>query len=861
MRIRIFIFAASLVTVAFATRAWTELEFENFYREYRPEVLPQQLELLQGPRRFNYLERFKMVCDFTARWQVTDSTSPDYGGIIEAEHMPTVIETDNTQEAIWIWSRWYELTGRDDYRENIRRAWIYVLNHPAYWEHSGNPQHTWYAVWNCGLAMMVEPQYRRAYQDSSFRSYADSCAGFYLRNPLPAGGYRDNYVTAQSSGMAYEYALQRNLAVLRDTALARGRRIKSWIESDAANALGRGDWAMSGGTAFWGVCRTVGREDTVLGKQWVEKYADSLPGFYPTGIWNCSHNIWLANAYRAAAELGHNRQWWLMHQYLLDTLLQKDTDRDGGIPATWTDPPTQDQTWVSTYLVFMGMDVYVTPTYGHDICALEFVSPDPKKVYIAGDTIRILPAVANVGLSPETFPFTVRTSGYTHTKHYTNFPFVAIDTAYDFPSHLANLPGIYEFEAIAQATPDLNRANDTSRVRIKVYGRFSVSGILADSVTGLPITARITARIQGNPTILDSTVTDSLGRFQLRVLDTLITLTQEQSFPYSTRHWNLFVSGDTSLTLFTRPAHILVVNNDTLEQYDAYYTRTLDTLGYTNYIWHRRTQGLPPYARCPELRARTLIWFSGNTTIGTIPPADRDSLTALSARGINLLLTGQNIAQELAGTSFLESLVGCRFDSSGWRQFSVYGNRQDEIGRTIHATSTAGGDGAGNQNSRDVVSPLGNAARLLVYDTITNAGAGIRKELPGSGARIILLGFGFEAVNRPNARPDFLTRPAFLSRLLAWLCSGVAISEPHTPLPARPADAILAWPNPFRLVCNINAPPDAAVEVLDAAGRRVALLEPGTAVWRPDKETSSGLYFLHSRHSPHNRLCRVTYLR
>lgn len=860
MRTRILLLVVALAGMALATRAWTEAEFESYYREYRPQTNPRPLGLISGPRRYNYLERFKMVCDFTARWQVTDSTSLDYGGIIEAEHMPTVIETDNTQEAIWIWSRWYELTGRDDYRENIRKAWIYVLNHPAYWEHSGNPTNTWYAVWNCGLGMMVEPQYRRAYQDSSFRAYADSCAGFYLRNPLPATGYRDNYVTAQSSGMAYEYALQRSRPILRDTALARGRRVKSWIERDAATTLGRGDWAMSGGTAFWGVCRTVCRDDTVLGKQWVQKYAESLPGFYPTGIWNCSHNIWLGNAYRAAAEIGHDRQWRLMHQYLVDTLLQKDTDRDGGIPATWTDPPTQDQTWVSTYLVFMGMDVFTTPTHNHDISVLEFVSPEPKQLYIVGDTIRIKPAVANVGLSAETFPITVRMSGYAHTKNYASFPFLGIDTANDFPAKVADLPGIYELDAISQATPDQDRSNDTSRVKIKVYGRFSLSGTLTDSSTGAPVRARLRARVKGNLALLDSTETDSMGRFRLSVLDTLITLTQDQSFPYCSRQWDLYVPGDTSVNLRVLPAHVLVINNDTLEQYDSFYAHALDTIGYTNYIWHRRTQGLPPYAQCTRLQSRILVWFSGRAVTGTIPQEDRDSLTALLSRGTNLLLTGQNIAQELAGTAFLEGIAGVKFDSSGARQLYVFGNRYDTIGKTIHATATAGGNGAGNQTSRDMLSPMRNgAALLMVYDTMTNVGAAIRRQDPVTGTRVITLGFGFEAVNRPNARPDFLDRPQLMYKLMAWLGSGLGIEEPPAP-ECRPQTAS-AWPSPFRHTCYIGAHQDAKVEVLDATGRRVALLAQGASTWRPAKDIGSGLYFIRVSRARESNLCRVMYIR
>ena len=860
MRIRLVLVGLFLVGAALAARPWTEDEFRAHRDSYRPSWIPRPDGLVRGPRRYNYLERVKLDCDFIASYQVSDSASPDYGGIIEAEHMPTAIETDNTQEAIWVWSRWYELTGSDDYRENIRRAWVYVLNHPAYWEHGGQPTLLWYAVWNSGLALMVEPEYRRAYGDSTYLSYADSCAGFLLRNPLPDYGYRDNFVTGQSSGMAYDYALERENRPLGDSCLVRGGRVKTWIEAGARARLGWGDWAMSGGTAFWGVCRTVCREDTAAGKQWTATFAESLPGFYPTGNWNCSHNIWLANAYRAAAEVDHNEQWWLMHQYLTDTLLALDTDRDGGIPATWTEPSTRDQTWVSSYLDFMGMDVFVSPTYEHDVAALEFDSPRASGLYVAGDTIPVRPVVANVGLSVETFPLAVCGSGYEHSKQYTDFPFLGIDTAPGFPSFVADSADIWQLDAVTGATQDYNRANDTSRARFKVYGRYSFAGTLLDSATARPVTARLEARIKDAAAALDSTETDSTGHFSLTVLDTLIELSMVPDFPYYRRSWEFEVLGDTEVGLVTQPAHLLLVDNDTLEQYEDYYTSTLDTLGVSYHLWRRPSQGPPPYAGFDRLRSRALVWYSGDAHIGTVPQPDRDSIAALGVRGANLLLTGQNIAEEFSGTEFLEGTFGVDFDSSGWAGFFAFGNRADSLGRLIDATATVAGDGASNQISRDMLSPLRNGASvLMVYDTVASVGAAIRRTDPTSGARSIFLGFGFEAVNRPISMPGLLTRVQLMRRFLDWFDVPTGVKEPGTAPVHAPTVAV--WPNPFVRECRIIAPPDVAVEVFDVLGRRVALLPAGRTSWRPGPGVRSGLYFIRPVFSGAAVSGRVCYLK
>ncbi|MFO7675387.1 MAG: hypothetical protein R6X12_03615 [bacterium] len=827
---------------ALAARPWAPAEFEAWYRDFTPRTVARPETLLFGPRRHNYLERIRLMADFVARHQVADSNSPDYGGIIEAEHMPNVIETDNTQEAIWVWSRWHELTGRDDYAENVRRAWRYVLAHPAYWEHNGDPLSLWYAVWNSGLALMAEARYRAASGDTSFRAYADSCRGFYLANPLPPTGYRDNFVTAQSSGMAYPFAVGTGDAVLRDSAVARGARVRAWIEEDAAARLAWQDWAMSGGTAFWGVANSVGRADTAAGRAWVATYAESLPGFYPSGTWNCSHNIWLANAYRAAAELSGTREWRLMHQYLVDTLLTRDTDRDGGIPANWTDPDNRDQTWVSTYLHFMGFEVFTTPTHDRDAAQLEFALPGPGRLVIAPDSVPVLVPVANVGLEPLAGARTVVSGpGYSDELD-CDLPFLAFDTltARRFP---VPAPGDYTLTAAIAVAGDANPANDTSRVSFKAYGLRTVSGTLTDSSTAAPVPARLHASVTGDAAVWDSCETDPSGNYSLRIIDTTVTITARPRAPWYDRSWDFVIAGDTTIDLATPTAHLLLVNNDPAAAWQAYYTDALDALGVTWTAWSRPDSGAPPWRLLPELRSPTVVYYSGDAATGTVPADDRDSLATRAAAGLSLLLSGQDIAEELAGTPFLEDLCGVQFDSSGWARFFVFGNRADSAGRLIHAIATAGGDGAGNQRSRDMLSPLRNgAATLMVYDTTAGPGAAVRRLDPQTGSRIITLGFGFEAVNQPSSRPDLLTRPQFLARLLDWLGLATGVAEP---VPPRPLARLRAAPNPFRETVRFSGlPPGTSLAVHDATGRRVALVtaRDGSATW-DGRGLPAGAYF------------------
>ena len=855
---RILLAVLVLASAALATRMWTGEEFDRYYRSYQPEWLPRPESLIYGPRRFNYLRQVNLTCNFVVRYQVSDSLSPDFGGIIEAEHMPTTIETDNTQEAIWVWSRWYELTGHDDFRENIRRAWVYVKSHAAYREHGGSPSNVWYAVWNCGLGFMAEAEYRHVYADSGFLPYADTCATFYLANPLQNASAQDNFVTSQSSGMAMDYARLMNDSVLHDTALARGQRVKTWIEASATTRLGTQAWAMCGGTAFWGIVHTVCQEDTVAGKLWIQTYADSLPGFYPSGMWNCSHNIWLANAYRACAELGHDTQDWLMHHYLVDTLLTRDTDDDGGIPATWTDPSNMDQTWVSTYLDFMGMDVFVTPTFDVDVSVLEFTAPDPHAVYVAGDTVQVSVPVANVGRNTaRDLDLTIEAGGMGIGVRIDSLPFLATETIIAGPIPL-DTPGFYTL--IAYTSGDDNPLNDTVHLDLKVYGLWNVSGTLTDSSTGEPVRAWVKGRIQGNAAVWDSCETDSAGAFLFHIIDTSITVSIEPNVPYFARSWDFAIHGDTTINLVTQPAHVLVVNNDTLERYASYYTSTLDTLGVTWCLWNRTSGGVLPYPQLGRLRAKTVIWYSGNTSSNTVPAQDRDSLTRYAQTGTNLFITGQNIAEELHVTPFLESICGCGFDSSGYSGFFAFGNRQDSLGAFVTGTATTGGNGAGNQTSRDVISALGNSTGFLVYDSVTVKYAATRRQLPAGGGKVVFMGFGFEAVNRPSSKPTYFNRIQLMDLILSWFGapSGLAESRQLTANSSQlPATVVRG-----RLFLSVSQF-TIHTSLFDMTGRRVMSLCPGA---NDLGRLPAGVYFvrrsdLSDTSDPSDQLLRIVLVR
>jgi hypothetical protein len=785
------------VSQVFATRPWTEQELKDFEKNFQPQFVSPPKVLGKPLDRFNYLYEIKQTADFIARYQISDSLSPDFGGLIEAEHLPNIIETDNTQEAIWVWSRWYELTGRNDYRINIRRAWIYVLRYPAFRE---GPDY--YCVWNCGLGFFAERKYRRVYSDSSFIPYTDTCLQYMYNHPLPLTSSLNAFVNGFAAGMLYAYAIEKNNHVAKDTALFYGNRTRLWIEAGARNRLSSGEWAMSGGTAMWGICSSIWIEDTLAGKNWIRIYQDSLPFFYQVGQWNNSWNIWLANGYRAAATITHNDTLWNIHNVLTDTLLLQDRDDDGGIPATWNEPQTYDQVWVSTYLDFMGMDVFVTPTYDYDAGVLSLFEPNPPPIHLPGDSFNLKAVVTNFGSQPlGSIPVTTILSyaSYEDTLFANTgpLPFLASETI-NITSGQVLLSGI--LNVISYTTLiDSNPKNDTAKLSIKVYNWCNVNGNLSDSTSAMPITAEVKAYLGTDTIPFDSTHSDTTGNFQMTLVDTIFKISVLPTIPYPNRNYSVVIHGDTTLTFAINPAHLLLVNDDSLHRYEQYYTSTFDSLNLTYVVWKRGLQGPVPTSLVPRFRLATMIWYTGDAVTNTLNTIDQDSITMLLNSGGKLFLTGQNIGQELSATSFYQNTLHARFIQPNLSGYFAFGYRNDPFGAIFPGTATIGVGGANNQNSRDQIAADSFSRAFLVYDTIANQVAGIYYNDPVSQSRLIYLGFGFEAINRPATYPQFLTRVQFMQRCLNWL-NGIA--ELKNNLEIKPK--INVFPQPFSKIIHFN---------------------------------------------------------
>jgi len=321
-----------------------------------------------GPSLLSYdpLNRYEMACDFIVTMQVSDTSLASYGGMREGEHMLGVIQTDNTSESIWMWSHYYDLTGSDNYRDNVDAAWVYCMSHPAYSEEGDDSPITgYYRRYNCGWALRAEMEFRRVYGDTTYKAYAESCASYLCHNPMkisvPAGMARrlNPMIMGWVVGNLYEYGQVVGNPIYMTKAVEMCDSLKTKVENSPARLQNK-EWAMGGGVLMWGIVKSYFRDDPTGKNDWIEIHAPYMDTEVDSSQYQNAWRGWAAlGQWTAATELGSS-VYDGYFQHLADTLVANDGDLDGGIPVTDPEGDDRDQSWVTNYLGFMCLDRMIT---------------------------------------------------------------------------------------------------------------------------------------------------------------------------------------------------------------------------------------------------------------------------------------------------------------------------------------------------------------------------------------------------------------------------------------------------------------------------------------------------------------------
>ena len=281
------------------------------------------------------------------------------GGMAEGESLMGIVQTDNTTESIWVWSRYRELTGDGRFDANVAAAWQYVLANPAWLEEGGGGPDGYYRIYNCAWALVAEPTYRQATGDAAFLPYALTCVGYLRANPLNLASTLNVQISGFAAGALYDFGLEQGDPGMRADAVALGELVRARSEANPS-ILSVEQWALSGGAILWGVLRSTFRENPG-GRAWAETYGPMTKPWDAAGNWHLAHAGWYGLGRHEAWKASGEASFHTTHRTIYDRLISRDTDDDGGIMTQDSHPNTSDESWVSNYLAYMAIE-RVRPT-------------------------------------------------------------------------------------------------------------------------------------------------------------------------------------------------------------------------------------------------------------------------------------------------------------------------------------------------------------------------------------------------------------------------------------------------------------------------------------------------------------------
>lgn len=270
-------------------------------------------------------------------------------------------------------------------------------------------------------------------------------------------------------------------------------------------------------------------------------------------------------------------------------------------------------------------------------------------------------------------------------------------------------------------------------------------------------------------------------------------------------------------------APILLVDDDLGQNFEQFIDSSLQETNINYEVWHVSQQGSPA-SQIMEYSA--VIWMTGNDSLSTLSGTEMNTLDQFIAAGRTLILTGQNINEDLGTSNFFHNTLRCSPRTNDVNAINLSGDSTNALSAGM-LLLIFGFGGAANQTSPSSVYPEGSQS-LFIYNNGQVGGINYVDET--SGAHVVYLAFGLEAVSGLGGTTS---RADLLNAIFDW--APVTAVEPAAPRAGAPLEFKLneAFPNPFNpgtvLSFQLPAASLARLSVYDISGRWVATLMDG---WR-----------------------------
>lgn len=296
-------------------------------------------------------ENFTKTAQFFASLQGAD------GGEMEAEDNPFE-NTDNTLESIWVWCRYYELTGDNQYYPYVINAWNYSILHPAWLEDDSGK------VYSSSWALAAEQRFRTVYNDWTYSWYANASLQFITNEtgwePAFFTAVTKIHIRGWAAGNVYRYALFSGNDTARSLALDMGNLTMASIEANPTY-LGIEGWALAGGTSMWGIWQSSMQEFPNV--TWMQTYGPFLKTEVTTpgaggGRSQVGWEAWYAGGHLGLWDITGEDIYYLNYLNITDRQIAADGDDDGGLPTNYGEPDNTDESWVTSYRAYMILDEF-----------------------------------------------------------------------------------------------------------------------------------------------------------------------------------------------------------------------------------------------------------------------------------------------------------------------------------------------------------------------------------------------------------------------------------------------------------------------------------------------------------------------
>ncbi len=204
---------------------------------------------------------------------------------------------------------------------------------------------------------------------------------------------------------------------------------------------------------------------------------------------------------------------------------------------------------------------------------------------------------------------------------------------------------------------------------------------------------------------------------------------------------------------------ILVVDADTLTNFETYYTSALDSL---NKVYELVRFNEPQLFRSNT--REIIIWHTGNRNTDVLTSAERDSLIAWLNSGKKLFISSQYLAEDPIGSQFIQSYLGANIVQTGIAYKTIVGETGDPVGNGLKFR-LVNPDGAQNANSDDNIAPNNpNSRRAFRWTGVTGSGdygGAVVYQIP---CKTVFLAGPFEAIS--NTQTGWNKREEFMSAVL-----------------------------------------------------------------------------------------------